>query len=280
MTDWHIITKMNKKPVKIIILVLYFTGFGILVFLGGWQLVRGLEKQAIDRQIAAAGDSRIRLDRVGDDWRTLNHRQVELDGKWLPEKVFLMENRVYNGVVGHEVWAPFMLEKDDTVILVNLGWSTDVQILPVAGMGTGADGNITGGHGDPPLRDVGDSTDVDGGDRVTVKGQLTLPGSGFTLGPAFTDQAAWPRRIQYFDRAALGRTLGLRVAPAVLVIDLNENQSLTRIWKPYTMNALRHIGYAAQWWGLAVVLIVFGIIWLRSGHRQKSLMTADKTNEN
>ena len=268
MADWHIITKMNKKPAKIMILVLYFTGLGILVLLGGWQLVRGLEKQAIDRQIAAGEDSRIRLGRSAENWQTLNHRQVELIGKWLPEKVFLMENRVYNGIVGHELWAPFMLTEDDTVILVNLGWSTDVETLPGAGRGTGTDGNITGGHEDPPLRGVGDSADVGGGDRVTVKGQLTLPGSGFTLGPAFTEQAAWPRRIQYFDRIGLGRTLGLTIAPAVL--DLNENQSLTRIWKPYTMNALRHIGYAAQWWGLAVVLIVFGIIWLRSGRKQPS----------
>ncbi len=275
MADWHIITKMNKKPAKIVILTLYFAGLGILILLGGWQLVRGLEKQVIDRQLVAGGDSRVRLDRSREDWQTLNRRQVELDGRWLPERVFLMENRVYNGVAGHEVWAPFMLEEDDTVMLVNLGWSTEVETLPGTGMSTGADGNITGGHGDPPLRKAGDGTDggavgTGAADRVTVKGQLTIPETGFTLGPAFTDQSAWPRRIQYFDRAGLAQALGFDLAPAVLVIAPGESQALTRIWKPYTMNATRHIGYAAQWWGLAVTLIVFGIIWLKSSRKQQS----------
>ncbi len=261
---------MSKKPAKIVILVLYFTGLGVLVSLGGWQLGRGLEKQAIDRKLVAGEGSRIRLDQSRENWQTLNHRQVDLDGKWLPEKVFLMENRVYNGIVGHELWVPFMLADDDTVILVNLGWSADVQTLPGAGTDTGA-----GGHEDPPPRsgrgqallDMG--TDMDNAGNVTVKGQLTLPEPGFTLGPAFTDQSTWPRRIQYFDRAGLGRALGLSIAPAVLIIDPGESQSLTRIWKPYTMNATRHIGYAVQWWGLAVTLIVFGIIWLRASRRQK-----------
>ena len=245
MADCHIITKMNKKPAKVAILTLYFAGLGILILLGGWQLVRGFEKQEIDQQLAAGGDSRVKLDRSRENWQTMNHRQVELDGKWLREKIFLMENRVYNGTVGHELWVPFMLKEDDMVILVNLGWSTDVQTLPDVGTGANNAGN------------------------VTVKGQLTLPGTGFTLGPAFTEQSAWPRRIQYFDRTELAQALGFDMAPAVLVIDPGESQSLIRTWKPYAMNATRHIGYAVQWWGLAVVLIVFGIIWLKNSRTQQ-----------
>ena len=234
---------MNKKPAKVIIHALYFAGLGVLILLGGWQLVRGLEKQAIDRQLTAGGDSPVRLDRTTENWQTLNNQQVELNGKWLQEKVFLMENRVYNGTVGHELWAPFMLKEDDMVILVNLGWSTDVQALPIAGA------NDT--------------------DNVTVTGQLTLPGTGFTLGPSYTDQSTWPRRIQYFERTELAKALGMSIAPAILVIDPGESQSLIRIWKPYVMDATRHIGYAVQWWGLAVVLIVFGIIWLKNSHAKQ-----------
>ena len=234
---------MNKKPVKITILALYFTGLGTLMLLGGWQLVRGLEKQGIDRQLAATGDAPVRLDQSMESWQTLNYRPVELNGKWLSDRLFLMENRVYNGVVGHELWAPFLLKQDDTVILVNLGWSTDVQTLPDTG-----------------TNDAG---------NVTVKGQLTIPGSGFTLGPAFTDPSTWPRRIQYFDRTALARALGFDMAPAVLIIDPDESQSLTRTWQPYAMNATRHIGYAVQWWGLAVTLMVFGVIWLKNSRTQQ-----------
>ena len=234
---------MRKKPAKVIIHALYFAGLGVLILLGGWQLVRGLEKQAIDRQLTAGGDSPVRLDRTTENWQTLNHQQVELNGKWLQEKVFLMENRVYNGTVGHELWAPFLLKEDDMVILVNLGWSTDVQALPIAGA------NDT--------------------DNVTVTGQLILPGTGFTLGPAYTDQSTWPRRIQYFERTELSKALGMSIAPAILVIDPGESQSLIRIWKPYAMDATRHIGYAVQWWGLAVVLIVFGIIWLKNSHAKQ-----------
>lgn len=234
---------MSKRPAKYITYALYFLSLCLLISLGGWQLVRGLEKQAIEKQLVASPDIPTRVSRTWKNWGSLNHKNVELNGKWLPDRIFLMENRIYNGVAGHELFVPFILQEDNMVMLVNLGWSDQVQALPVF-----------------EVNSVG---------NVRIRGQLHIPEKGFTLGAAFTEQSAWPRRIQYFDHAELSRALGMDMASAVLIIDPGENQSLTRIWKPWAMDATRHFGYALQWWGLALVLIVFGVIWLRSGNQQK-----------
>ena len=102
-------------------------------------------------------------------------------------------------------------------------------------------------------------------------GQLYLPKKGFTLGRAYNEQPdappAWPRVIQYFDAPALSAALGTALQPAALALDSNHPAAFARIWQAYTMTATRHYAYAAQWWGLAITLIVFGIIWRRQSTR-------------
>jgi surfeit locus 1 family protein len=70
--------------------------------------------------------------------------------------------------------------------------------------------------------------------------------------------------------ADLSEALGRELAPAVLVIDPAEAQSLTRIWQPRNITPARHYAYAMQWWGLALTLIIFGFIWRRSVNSKQS----------
>ena len=218
---------------------LYCFGLAVLFTLGTWQLIRGLEKAEIESANAGPSIAARLLERAPDNWSDLNYHSVTLDGQWLNEKSFLMDNRIHRGQPGYEVLVPFKLAGDGTVLLVNRGW-TDY----------GASERI-------PL------PAQSGGEVVNPDGQLYLPEKGFTLGPTFAGEILWPLVILYYDFKALSDALGTELAPVVVVLDQKHKDSLVRIWQPATIPATRHYGYAVQWWGLALTLLVFGFIWRR-----------------
>ena len=210
----------------------------ILLILGSWQLMRGFEKARIVRASSTSSAQLLEINQVGESWDDLAYQYVALEGNWLPEKTFLMDNRIHNSQQGYEVLVPFVLNGDQSIVLVNRGW------LPRSGMG----------ELEFPAPNV----------TQWVKGQIYKPHKGFTLGATYTGQVQWPLSILYYDMDQLSAALGRRLNQYVLVLDPTEPQSLTKIWQPGNVTPARHYAYATQWWGLALTLIVFGFIWRRS----------------
>lgn len=167
----------------------------------------------------------------------MSYQTLELTGEWDPDHSFLLDNRISGGVYGVEVLTPFILESDSTTLLVNRGWVAGDKIDHVLS-------RYAGLH-----RDI-------------IVGQIYKPSSGFTLGPAYTDSSRWPVVIQYIDNQALAELINTPIEEHVLVVN-DVADDFKKIWKPYVINAERHYGYAMQWWGLAIVFIVFGLIWKR-----------------
>ena len=226
--------------------VVFFLSLSLLVSLGGWQWHRGLEKAAIERLLEDSANHYITIDRAPQNWAHLAYRQVQLEGDWLAGRDFLLANRTHHGRPGYEVFSPFRLAEDGATLLVNRGWIDHAEAFP----GTPRTGLS---------------------DQAGAAGQLYLPEKGFTLGPA--DDAspgrrpAWPRVIQHWDGSALSAALGTALQPAAVALDPHHPGALVRIWRAYVMTAARHYAYAAQWWGLAVTLVVFGLIWRRQSAR-------------
>ena len=106
----------------------------------------------------------------------------------------------------------------------------------------------------------------EGSSSGIAEGQLYIPQTGFTLGPAFTQKESFPVLIQYLDMVQMSALLDLPLVDAVLVLD-PADEGFKKIWKPYIVDAKRHYGYALQWWGLAAVMIVFGLIWRKTAKR-------------
>ncbi len=216
---------------------LFFIILGILLGLGTWQVYRGLNKADIFRMAQSSAPELLQLNQAPLQWRDLDYQQVELSGHWLPQKFFLLENRSYQGRSGVEVLSPFQLAGDDTVILINRGW---------------VENHTDGTH----------LVNVSGAD-ILLGGQFYQPQKGFTLGPTFIGSVQWPLRFLYYDFDALSDALGMTLSPVVLVLNQDEPDSFTRIWQPTNMPPARHFAYAMQWWGLALTLIIFGLIWRR-----------------
>ncbi len=205
----------------------------LLVFLGGWQWSRGLEKAEIERRYAVESEPRTLSARPGD-WVPLDYRPVTLDGEWLGEQEFLLENRIYQGQPGYEVLTPFRLADDQSVILVNRGWIRSWN-----------DGGAVAKWTEDPV------------------GMLYRPTTGFTLGQTVSGELRWPQTVLYLDTEALSEHLGRRIEDAVLVLDPAHPAAFVRIWRPIALPASRHYGYAMQWWGLALALLVWSLIWYR-----------------
>ncbi|MGI9316924.1 MAG: SURF1 family cytochrome oxidase biogenesis protein, partial [bacterium] len=95
-------------------------------------------------------------------------------------------------------------------------------------------------------------------------GQLYMPQMGFTIGQTFIGNVSWPLVILYYDFEALSEAVEYRLAPAVLVLDSDHADGFIRTWQPSIIPASRHYGYAVQWWGLTLTLLIFGLIWRRN----------------
>ena len=224
----------------------FFASFALLSGLGGWQLQRGLQKLAIEKIITTQPNPRATSnpdsqsnsrDSIPLNWDALAWRSLQLRGQWRSGRTLLLANRTYNGRLGFEVFTPLVLG-DGGTLLINRGWVATPADAPR-------------GLPDHPT-------------RVTVRGQIYLPQKGFVLGEiTHAPNAPFPKIIQYLDLAQLAQILGTELQPAVLVLEPTHPAAHTRIWQGVSMSSTRHFGYATQWWGLALVLLIFGVIWRR-----------------
>ncbi len=243
----------TQLPTKIIVLVLYFCALILLIALGAWQLQRGLVKAEVAEKVSSQTGNLEVVVSAKQAWQDLIYVDVKLLGNWMADKSLLLDNRINKGQLGVEVLTPFQLQ-DDTVILVNRGWVATPQ-------GSHSGNALSIGDIAPPLNQSERQSE-----RQFVRGKLIIPRAGFTLGASYTETKPFPVTIQYFKPEEISRLIGRSVESAMLVMLENSTSSAPDvgfevIWKPYIVNAMRHYGYAFQWWCLAVVLLIFGLIW-------------------
>ncbi len=224
-------------------MVIYFVSLSILLGLGAWQAKRGLDKRALEKQISESGLVPNNLNEFPGQIANLNYRNVRATGTWHWEHVFLLDNRIHAGKVGYEVLVPFTLVNAEVTFLSNLGWLEKLA----------AD----------DLRDRVQPASAE----EEIHGQLYFPQKGFALGPVVTEAATWPKVVQTLDLAALSAASGRNLESAVIVVEPGNHSEFIKIWQPYVINSIRHFGYAVQWWGLAAVLAVFGVVWSRMGKK-------------
>ncbi|HPE60493.1 MAG TPA: SURF1 family protein [Thiolinea sp.] len=213
----------------------------ILLSLGIWQTNRGLGKQHVLSLVGTEHKiNDLRNTRLPDPAQ-LAYQSARLHGSWDADHSFLLMNRMYSGQPGYEVLTPFRLEAGG-ILMVNRGW------IPVQ---------------EPHIPAPTETPEP--------QGTLYLPDKGFTLGSAILPQAlvqpVWPLKSLYLDLNAFNQALNTALSPLVLVLDADDPNGFTRIWNPVIMTPARHFGYAVQWFALALVLMVFGIIWHRKSKR-------------
>lgn len=210
----------------------------LAVALGFWQLHRAAEKRALeDARLANYGA--LPIDEAALD-SAAPFTRVRVTGHYDTRRQFFVDNRTQHGVPGYVVVTPF-----DTVagrrILVNRGWIAA-----------------------PPLREMLPSAAPPEGD-VRIEGMLwpdTTRGPRAS-GDAWSDD--WPKRVEYLDRVRMAAAIGA-ASPTEFRLDDGQAGSLEPIVIGEEMTPARHVGYAVQWFGLAIAFAVaFVVVGIRHG---------------
>lgn len=206
----------------------------LLLSLGQWQWSRAAEKQALiddkqERRMAPAlvvGEQQVepQLDRF---------RPATATGRYVAGQQFLLDNRLYRGQAGYHVFSRFETDQGQQ-LLVNRGWvsvGASREFLPSLPLPQG---------------------------RVELSGHLDSPESvGLILGePPYTSIAELVL-LQNLDVSVLAEARQIDLSPLTLVLDEGQPGALQFDWMPVeAISPEKHLGYAVQWYALAVALII------------------------
>jgi surfeit locus 1 family protein len=210
----------------------------ILLSLGFWQLDRAGEKRAFLASLEAGRQAPpVQLNGEQPAYERARHRSVQASGRYDSEHQFLLENQIRDGRPGYLVLTPLQLEGSDAAVLVDRGW-------------VAAEGH----------RDRLPRIDAPSG-HVEVAGVLDSgPAVGLRLGEPAAEEG-WPRRLQYLDYPYVADNLPYRILPYLVHLDPAAPDGFRRDWEPVApMGPQTHRGYAVQWFGLAVALVVIYLV--------------------
>jgi cytochrome oxidase assembly protein ShyY1 len=204
----------------------------LLLWLGFWQLERADEKRAL----LAAFEARRSADPMPVSALELAaepaYTRVVLQGSFDAEHSLLLDNRTRAGVAGVELLQPFYDQPSGLWLLVNRGW------LPWPDRRT------------PPQFTTPENT-------LKLSGWVYLqPGEGFLLKQ--TESSGWPKLVNSVDAPALWQVLGRGGAP--FQVRLDPGTAAYQVdWPIVAMDPQKHMGYAVQWFAMALALLLLFI---------------------
>jgi surfeit locus 1 family protein len=210
---------------------------GLFVTLGMWQLDRAAEKRGISESFNAAGV----YTELSPDATYELYQPLHVSGSYLADRQFLLENIVQDGRLGYYVVTPFEYAVDKPLLLVNRGW---IAREPEQGR----------------LPDIS----VSNGDGQIVRGRVGgLPRVGIRPGPPFDNTSSWPILAVWPTIDDLASALQREVLPFVLLADPEPDTAFVRRWEPQQIGPMRHLGYAFQWFALALTVVVVAFVLYR-----------------
>ncbi|MBT4653466.1 MAG: SURF1 family protein [Thiotrichales bacterium] len=212
-----------------------------LLSLGFWQLDRAEEKRAIEASIKDASTGTVELIVSTETLEDKEYYEVRIQGQYLNEKQFIYDNQIVDQISGYYVLTPFVLKGQPKAIIVNRGF------IPWNGR-----------------RDKFADIFVDSSSREIMV-QVSKPIKRMELKSIELD-SVFPVLIQAIDIDGLIVLSGVELTTVVGLLNASASDGFVRKWEPYTGSIEKHIGYAIQWFLMALVLAIIGI---RTGLKQR-----------
>lgn len=207
--------------------------------LGVWQLDRGKQKQAMldQSQGVLAARKPLPLRAAADPARAEAYDWAQGQGHFLGKPAILLDNQTSEGRSGVRVYRVFQAAATPPV-LVELGW------LP-----------LPGDRALPRIESFAATTQV--------AGLLAPPPSAGLAAAVVSPQADGNLLATSLDHAGLATALDLpTLAPRVLRLDPALKVGYLRDLNilPNTLPPERHLGYAVQWFGLALAVLITALV--------------------
>ena len=206
----------------------------ITVMLGNWQLSRAQEKE--DRQaqlnqlsqqpVISIPTSPIRL----EDYQ---FRKVEIHGTYVPTHTIYLDNKINKGRAGYQIITPVKLGESSMHVLINRGWviagrtRNELPNIPTPTSKI----TVTGIAESPTMRTLELSTE-------TVSGQV------------------WENL--HLDRYS--KATGLMLQPLVVLQENDVEDGLLREWARPDSGSSRNLGYAFQWFSMALAVLILYLV--------------------
>ncbi|PTN11347.1 SURF1 family protein [Nitrosomonas aestuarii] len=206
----------------------------IFLELGKWQLSRADERKSRHEQleqlslepVVTVPGSLIRLE-------DFQYRQVDARGKYRSEYTIFLDNKTYKGRAGYHVLTPLQIANSQWYVIINRGW------VPV-----GYDRSIL-----PEIPTVADETLVTG---TVVSPELKM----LELSDHTVSGVVWDS----FNLERYKEMTGFDLQPIMILQKNKVEDGLIRDWDRPDSGASKNIGYAIQWFTLAITTIIIFLV--------------------
>ena len=227
------ITKSAYKTsvIKTIKLLFFSSIITLCILLGLWQIDRGIQKEQLYEEFKGTlSEDSVLLKTLPKNPRSFIN--MHLNGEFLADKQFLLDNKIHNKIAGYEVITPFKV--NNKIVLVNRGWvnSNNRQSIP----------------------------------KILIQNKTTsIYGYSYYYKKLYElDEDnyinKWPLIIQNIEIDKVSQLLGYDIETYVIIMNKKHDDSyvLQTIFKGNMQ--LKHYMYAGQWFLFAIIGFIFMII--------------------
>ena len=215
----------------------------MVLSLGIWQIDRGYNKKELENTFLERQSQPVEEIKYNDISASDLYKNVVLEGKFL-NQIFFLDNKIFDGKPGVKVFVPFE-SGENGLIMVSRGWIefNDRNRLP--------------------------SIDIEK-NSLKLQGILRPESQDFVLTNEVMKEIKNPMLVQTINLKAISDYLGKPLSPYILELSELSNSAFTKTWQPINLSSYRHFGYAVQWFGLGLVLIVGYLFFLRKGDAKEN----------
>ena len=227
---------MNKLKSNWKASLTFFCLLLLVLSLGVWQIDRGYKKKELENTFLERQSQPVKEIKYNTFENSDLYRNVVLEGKYL-DQIFLLDNKIHNGKPGLKVFSPFE-SINKSLVLVSRGW---IEFENRSNL---------------PMIKTERNT-------LKIQGILRPESKDFILENDDMIKNTNPMLIQTINLDELSNYLGKPLSPYILELSELSKSAFVKTWQPVNLSSFRHFGYAVQWFGLGLVLIIGYLFFLR-----------------
>lgn len=230
--------KIAKPRPPVLATLITLVAVVIMFGLGEWQLQRAESKRerlsSIEQRQTLSPFTVAEINLMQGDIRDL---PFSATGTIYAEQYFLLDNKINLGQVGYHVIAP--LQTSEGVLLVNFGWikaGLTRQQLPNIKLPIGS---------------------------LKLSGITSTPSNNPMINETVSAEQSWPVLIQQIDISLMSQFVNDPVLPYLMLLNPSHEFGWVRDWNAVVMSPEKHLGYAIQWFLLAVACVIIYFVALK-----------------
>ncbi|MEM0909582.1 MAG: SURF1 family protein [Pseudomonadota bacterium] len=243
-------TMSTRRPFPIVVTLVSIICIVTMLILGFWQLDRKQQKEERLTQIALGAESDVlTLEQAISEPSKYIDYSVSTTGT-ADDRLFYIDNKLNDGKPGYHIIQP--IRTDFGYVLINLGWvyASDRNMLPPV----------------EPLNGT-----------INQRGVLTVPADNVFIKETNTSYGQFPAVLQQVDVDEIERHLGVDTFPFILLANPEKPSAFVREWQAVVMPPEKHLGYAIQWFGLAIAALTVYLISIGNYYKKANSANPQKT---